>query len=119
MTPAIATAKQLGFSSELGLALCFDVHVQNGRVKAGAMKSLLAKAKDGASEVDLRKMLADVVAGSARPAWQEDVRQRKRTIATGQGTVHGHTFVLDNWGLSGKFTAAELLQPATLKNIPA
>jgi Putative peptidoglycan binding domain/Glycosyl hydrolase family 46 len=108
LAPAIATAKQLGFRSELGLALCFDAQVQNGGVKAAAIKSLLAKAKAGTSERDLRKMLADAVARSAQPAWREDVRQRKLTIATGQGIVHGHKFVLDRWGLSAKFSAAEL-----------
>ena len=108
LTPAIATAKQLGFTSELGLALCFDVQVQNGGMKAAAMKSLLAKAKAGVSELDLRKQMADAVADSARAAWRYDVRNRKLTIATGNGTVHKHNFVLDNWGLSGKFNAEEL-----------
>jgi hypothetical protein len=108
LAPAIATAKQLGFTSELGLALCFDVQVQNGGVKAAAMKSLLAKAKAGVAEPDLRKQLANAVADSASAKWREDVRQRKLAVATGQGTVHGHGFVLDNWGLSGKFAAEEL-----------
>jgi hypothetical protein len=108
LNPAVATARKLGLSSELGLALCFDAHVQNGGIKAAAMKSLLQQSKAGLAELELRKLIANAVADSARAAWREDVRTRKLTIATGQGKVHGHLFVLDNWGLSGEFPAEEL-----------
>lgn len=113
LSPAVKTARKLGLTSELGLALCFDAHVQNGGIKPAAMKPLLLKAKAGVAELDLRKRIANAIADSARAAWKEDVRQRKLTIATGQGKVHGHVFVLDNWGLSGKFQAAELAQATT------
>lgn len=111
LNPAVATARKLGLTSELGLALCFDAHVQNGGIKPAALKALLIKSKAGLAELELRKLVANAVADSARAAWREDVWQRKLTIATGQGTVHGHTFVLDNWGLSGEFSAEELSRP--------
>jgi hypothetical protein len=39
------------------------------------------------------------VADKANPAFRDDVRDRKLTLATGSGRVHGGTFVLRNWGL--------------------
>lgn len=112
LNPAVETAKKLGLTSELGLALCFDAHVQNGGIKPAALKSLLLQSKAHLAELELRMLIANAVADSARAAWREDVRQRKQTIATGQGNVHGHVFVLENWGLSGQLAAQELAQTA-------
>jgi len=108
LIPAIATAKNLGFKSELGLALTFDIHVQNGGIKSAAMNTIRQQSTPGMAEADLRAIVANAVADSASSAFMNDVRKRKLTIATGQGQVHGHTFVLENWGLSGAASAAEL-----------
>lgn len=108
LIPAVSTAKQLGFKSELGLALAFDIHVQNGGIKNTALSSIQQQSAPGISESDLRSIVANAVADSSRPSFMEDVRSRKLTIATGQGLVHGHNFVLENWGLSGAFPADEL-----------
>lgn len=108
MEPAVATAKSLGLITELGLALCFDIHVQNGGIKTAAMADIQQQITPGMAELDLRRIVANAVASHARPIYREDVRRRKLTIATGQGTVHGHNYVLTNWGL-GEFNAAELL----------
>jgi hypothetical protein len=108
LNPAIKSGKKLGLSSELGLALMLDVHVQNGGLKPAALKAVLQDSQNGLTEIEIRKLIANAAADSARVAWREDVRQRKLTIATGQGTVHGHKFSLENWGLSGEFAAAEL-----------
>jgi Putative peptidoglycan binding domain/Glycosyl hydrolase family 46 len=107
LEPAIATCGKLGFSSELGLALCFDIHVQNGGIKPNTMEALLPQVKS-VQESKGRELVANAVAGSARPQYQEDVRSRKLTIATGTGSVHGRQFKLESWGLSGEFTAPEL-----------
>jgi len=107
LNPAIITATKLGLSSELGLALCFDIHVQNGGIKAAVLKSLLRQ-RPGMAEPDLRTLVANAVADSARAAFKEDVRRRKLTIATGAGTVHGHAYKLESWGLSSDFAAPEL-----------
>jgi peptidoglycan hydrolase-like protein with peptidoglycan-binding domain len=104
--PAVTTARRLGFSGELGLALCFDIHVQNGGIKPAVFKAL--QPQIGKPEPELRKAVANAVADSARAAWRDDVRRRKLTVATGQGSVHGHNYNLENWGLSGAFMANEL-----------
>ena len=94
--PALATAKKLRLKTELGIALAFDIHVQNGP-KTAVVNSLVRRRF--ASERDLRVALANAVADSANPAFKEDVRSRKLTIAQGNGKVHGADFVLKNWGL--------------------
>jgi len=108
MSPAIQTAKSLGLSSELGLALCFDIHVQDGGIKNTAMQQVQQNSRPGMAESDLRVVVANAVADWATPAWIDDVRARKLAIANGQGTVHGHLFVMENCGLSGNFNAPEL-----------
>lgn len=107
--PAVRTARSLKLKSELGLALCFDIHVQNGSINADAgdeIDSALA-AKAPASERSLREIIANAVAENSASRYVQDVRQRKLTIARGSGMVHGAQFVLDNWGL-GEFAAPEL-----------
>lgn len=107
MNPAIQTAKSLGFASELGLALCFDIHVQNGGIN-DAMAEIQQNSTQGMAEGDLRVVVANAVADKALPKWAADVRSRKLAIASGQAIVHGHNFVLPNFGLSGDFNAPEL-----------
>jgi hypothetical protein len=113
LDPAIRTAMKLGFTSELGLALCFDIHVQNGGIRAAVLKKLLQQSQGGGmTEPDLRSLVANAVADSARAAFREDVRRRKLTIATGGGTVHGHNYRLESWGLSSDIAATELIPAA-------
>jgi hypothetical protein len=99
--PAVKTAVEFGLKTELGLALSFDIHVQNGGIKPSAREEI---EKDLAahpitSEQELRVIIAHAVADKARGKFREDVRARKLTIATGSGKVHGEMFVLRNWGL--------------------
>jgi peptidoglycan hydrolase-like protein with peptidoglycan-binding domain len=108
LRPAIATAREMGFKSELGLSLALDMHVQNGGISNMALQRVRQQTTSSTTEPDLRSIVANAVADFARPAFMEDVRRRKLTIATGQGQVHGHPFVLQNWGLTGDFPAAEL-----------
>jgi hypothetical protein len=107
LNPAIQTALKLGFSSELGLALCFDIHVQNGGIKPATMSTVLTDIQNK-EEGDARAIVANAVADSALPKFQADVRSRKLTIATGAGNVHGRNYVLENWGLSKEFSSSEL-----------
>ncbi len=109
MLPAIQTAKSLGFTSELGLALSFDIHVQDGGVKNTALQQIQQNSAPGMAESDLRVVVANAVADWANPSWIDDVRARKLAIAQGHGTVHGHLFVMDNCGLSGNLDAPELV----------
>jgi hypothetical protein len=62
----------------------------------------------GMSEPDLMVLVANAVAENSRAKFREDVRRRKLTIPDAQGTVHGHNYVLENWGLSKSFLAPEL-----------
>lgn len=96
--PATRTARDFQLATELGMALCFDLHVQNGGVKSTTRKQLQPLL--GAEEEVVREALANGVADSARAEYREDVRRRKLAIARGQGTVHGRAVVLANWGLS-------------------
>lgn len=98
--PALNTAKTFGLRSELGAALCFDIHVQNGGIKSAAAQQVRAKMHDGISELDVRVAIANAVADNALERWREDVRERKLAIAKGEGSVHGSKpLVLKNWGL--------------------
>jgi hypothetical protein len=108
LNPAIETVKMLNFSSELGLALCFDIHVQDGGILHAALDQIRQQVTPDMPETTRRVIVANAVADSARPAFRQDVRQRKLTIATGEGVVHGHTYNLDEWGLNGGFQASEL-----------
>jgi peptidoglycan hydrolase-like protein with peptidoglycan-binding domain len=99
--PALVTAGTVGFSTELGVALAFDIHVQNGGVKAAALKQLAREQQDGGlrSQRALRLRTAELVAQSAKREWRPDVLARKTAIASGEGTVHGELLVLEHWGL--------------------
>lgn len=99
--PARRTAEEFGLKTELGLALAFDIHVQNGGLDAEARALIEGNLDDHpiANERDLRVIIANATADSTKPKHREDVRSRKLTVATGSGKVHGETFVLRNWGL--------------------
>lgn len=95
--------------SELGVALCFDIHVQNGSINSTA-RSLIQKQLSGnpnPTEAALRQIIANAVADAGIPAFREDVRSRKIAIATGTGSVHGASYDLSNWGL-GEFPAEDV-----------
>jgi hypothetical protein len=97
--PAATTAKRVKITSELGIALCFDMHVQNGtsRVKAVAE---LETVPPKSPELHQREALANAVADKCAATWREDVRSRKLAIARGVGTVHGRAYKLANWGIA-------------------
>ncbi len=96
--PCAAAAVPLQLQSELGILLAFDVHVQNGGFKADAV-ALAAALPITSAEAVRREKLAVSVARSARPQYYTDVLSRKKTIARGQGTVHGAAYTLASWGL--------------------
>ena len=97
MKPAKKTAKTLGFTSELGVALCFDIHVQNGGIKPEAMDAV--RRSGAKKESDVRVAVANAVADFSSPEYKEDVRKRKVAIATGSGVVHGLALKLSDWGI--------------------
>jgi peptidoglycan hydrolase-like protein with peptidoglycan-binding domain len=109
LLPAITLCRCLNFTSELGLALCFDTQVQNGGIKPAAMKVIATQMQGRTDEGDVLGIVANTVADSATARWKEDVRRRKLAIATDSGTVHGHLYVLEDWGLSADYAAAEIM----------
>jgi len=108
MNPAIQLAQQYGLTSELGLALCFDIRVQNGSINAAAAAQIAAQQTPGMPEAQLLSIIATAVGQNANPNYVTDVLSRKTTIATGAGEVHGGNYVLVNWGLEVDYQAAEL-----------
>jgi Glycosyl hydrolase family 46 len=100
--PARRAALALGLRSELGIALLFDTHVQNGGIGQTAMRAIKAQrtAHRIHDERDLRIVVAHAVASSSSATFREDVLSRKLTLATGVGVVHGATYVVRNWGLA-------------------
>ncbi|MGD0920489.1 MAG: peptidoglycan-binding protein [Terriglobia bacterium] len=106
--PARQAAQRFGLKTELGLALAFDIHVQNGGVSSEAREQIEYDISEHPPlrEQELRVVIANAVADHAKNvAYREDVRSRKLTIATGSGRVHGASYVLDNWGLDESLAA--------------
>jgi hypothetical protein len=98
---AFRDARRFDLATELGLALCFDIAVQNGGVsqdEAARIRSRIA-ANASMTEQDRRVIIANVVAENSRPRFVEDVRRRKLTIATSRGDVHQARYDVKTWGL--------------------
>jgi hypothetical protein len=95
--PALRTAALLNLITEQGLALAFDIHVQNGGIAPAARAAIHAS---NAAEPTRRVIIANAVADAAKPDYRDDIRARKLAIATGEGRVHQEYFVTANWGLA-------------------
>jgi peptidoglycan hydrolase-like protein with peptidoglycan-binding domain len=104
MKPALRTAAVFGLKTELGVALCFDIHVQNGGIHSSARGAIERERGTITGEQELRVLIAKAVSDSALPKFRGDVLQRKTAIATGKGMVHGGQFNLESWGL-GEYEA--------------
>jgi putative peptidoglycan binding protein len=92
-------AKSFTLESEAGLALSFDIAVQN--TVSDAMVAEIRQKIDngGMSEPDKMQIVAHVVADHANPHFFNDVLKRKMTFATGQGSVHGDLYDIGCWGI--------------------
>ena len=105
---AVEIANKYGFKSERGLALAFDIAVQNGGVRKTANQTIIDNIKNQEinlgrvlTEVEVMKIVANAVADASRQQFREDVRSRKMTIATGTGNVHGQRYnVYEDYGIS-------------------
>lgn len=97
--PALASAVKLGLETERGVALCFDTHVQNGGVR-DAVKTAAQNLPAGLPEAQRLVRLADAIAdATSKVQYREDVRSRRRCIATGSGMVHGARYTVAAWGI--------------------
>ncbi len=98
---ALSMCAKYGLSTERGLALMFDICVQNGTISAAtdakiqADFALIPAGDPMATEVARLQSIANRRAEAANPKFVEDVRRRKLTIANGQGTVHGIFYDLE------------------------
>src|SRR5688572_3363344 len=70
-TPALATAKAYGLTTELGVALAFDIHVQDGGINHTVGEKVRAQMKPGMAERDVRVLIANGIADHALPAWRD------------------------------------------------
>lgn len=99
--------KKYSLMSDRAAALMFDILVQNGSIGSITEAQILADcARLNVSlpaeqlEVERMKIIANRRAEAAKAEWVEDVRRRKLTIATGEGTVHGRYYNLaEQYGL--------------------
>lgn len=108
MKRVLAFRRKYSLRSDRAAALMFDILVQNGSINAvtdAQIKTDCARLdpslSDEGREVESMKIIANRRAEAAKPQWVEDVRRRKLTIATGEGTVHGRYYNLEEqYGLS-------------------
>jgi len=106
---AMADAERFDLKSELGAALAFDIAVQCGGIDGGCengpeIRAILRRFDNELPETELerRKIIAEVVAHSGLPKYFDAISSRKMAIACGQGTVNHKTYHLKHWGL-GEF----------------
>ncbi len=90
-------AQDFGLQSENGLALCFDIAVQN-TVAQSTIDEIQQKTA-GVSENGKMNIIAHVIADHANPTYYNDVLKRKMTFVTGQGSVHGDLYDINCWGI--------------------
>ena len=91
---AIALCEMMQVWSERAVALMFDIKAQNGSLDQRSIRAIRAgydrlPEDPGEPEGEAARLLviADVVARQAPPQYQGEVRNRKRTIARGEGMV--------------------------------
>jgi hypothetical protein len=98
---AASMCDSFGVWTERGLALMFDICVQNGSIsrdtasKIQADFSRIALRDPASAEVARLQVIANRRAEAASAAFVEDVRRRKLTIANGEGTVHNIPYNLE------------------------
>ena len=103
--PALESARRMHLTTERGIAMCFDTHVQSGGVRDVVLE-LARHTPHGATESDRLPLIATAIAQAVtKPKYRPDVLARRMCIASGAGTVHGANYRLGAWGL-GLFPAA-------------
>jgi len=90
-------AQQFGLASEAGLALCFDIAVQN--TITHNMIDEIHQQTHGLAEAHKLPIIAHVIAEHSNPRFFNDVFKRKMTFVVGQGTVHGDRYDISCWGI--------------------
>lgn len=101
---AVRYFREYGLWSERGLALMFDIAVQNGSISTATKQNIMSSFQaiprgipSDAVEVERLRIIANKRAEAANSQWVEDVRQRKLAIANGRGKVHGMAVNLEDF----------------------
>jgi hypothetical protein len=87
-----------GLTTERGIALMFDICVQNGSISPVVQAQIqadFASMADRTDQVERMRIIAIRRSAAANPRFVSDVRTRKLTIAEGRGTVHGIPYDLE------------------------
>ena len=95
---AVAMCKDYGLTTERGIALMFDICVQNGSISPVVKAQILADfigLPDARDQVARMRVIANRRSAAVKPQFVNDVRIRKLTIAEGAGTVHGIQYDLE------------------------
>jgi hypothetical protein len=96
-------AKEYDLDSERAVALMFDIKVQNGSIYPYVKEQILRDfdhLPEDAGEEERLVIVANRRAEASNPRWVEDVRNRKLTIARGEGVVHGmHYNLKEDYGI--------------------
>jgi peptidoglycan hydrolase-like protein with peptidoglycan-binding domain len=107
---ALRDARTFELGEELDFALFYDIAVQNGGMKSKGREAKVKKrfaASPDQSRDALRRIIEDVVVETSKDEFKSDVLQRKSTIRTGQGKVHGADYKLADWGLQKGFVPVD------------
>lgn len=99
---AKSNCEKYGLTTERGMALLFDIRVQNGSLeRKGAGEKIredFLKIPTNLSEEEIQiekmKIIAIRRAAVSSAQWRKDVENRKLTIANGSGKVHGKSYDL-------------------------
>jgi len=99
---ALDLCHNYGLWSQRGVALMFDIKVQNGSISElvraqiqREIQRLPSTLNEAAREQAMLAIIANRRAEASNRRWVEDVRRRKLTIAQGAGEVHGLHFNLE------------------------
>ena len=92
-------AQTFGLQSEAGLALCFDIAVQDSVSDALIAQIQQQLGACAGNESAMMKVIASEIANEANPKYQAVVLARKMTFATGQGLVNGDNYDIRCWGI--------------------
>jgi hypothetical protein len=102
-TDAKALCAEYGLWSERGVALMFDIKVQNGSISPLVKSQIMADFARLESDLSTEEaeearlvIVANRRAEASNPRWIEDVRKRKVAIAHGEGMVHGNYLHLED-----------------------
>lgn len=87
---ALILCRRFGVNTERAVALMFDICVQNGGIDDAVEAKIRADFAgiSTADEIARLRSIANRRAEASNPRYIQDVRERKLTIANGQGRVH-------------------------------